>query len=96
MYHHFVDWHFRAVTRRARLLRRQGNGPSRLYVDIEGYPKNAALVLIKNTLKRWLRQNPGFCILIVVPALERVIYKQPGITFVVSMQYGFGTPGVAA
>ncbi len=72
MYHHFVDWPFLAVTRRARLLGRQGKGPERPYVDIEGYTKNAALVLIKNILKRWLRENPGFCIVIGGPgALAR-------------------------
>ncbi len=67
MYHRFVGWPFRAVNRRARLLRRQGKGPARPYVDIEVYSKNAALVLIKNTLKRWLLENPGFCILIGCP-----------------------------
>ncbi len=40
----------------------------RPFVDIEGYPQNTALVLIKNTLNRWLQENPGFCILIGGPA----------------------------
>ncbi len=39
-------------------------GPARPYVNIEGYPKRAALLLIKYTTKRWLDDNPGFCILI--------------------------------
>ncbi len=52
MHHHFVDWPYRAVTRAARLLRRNGKGPARTYASIEGYPKHVALVLIKNTLKR--------------------------------------------
>ena len=41
--------------------------PERLYVNIEGYPKHAALFLIKETLKSWLLENLGFCILISDP-----------------------------
>ncbi len=67
MHDHIIDWPYRAVTRAARLLRRQEKGPSRPFANIEGYPRNAALVLIKNTLKRWLLQNPGFGILIRGP-----------------------------
>ncbi len=39
MDHHFVDWPYRAVPRRARLLHRNGKGPARPYVNTEGYPK---------------------------------------------------------
>ncbi len=67
MHHHFIDWPYRAVTRAARLLRRQGKGFSRPFVYVEGYLRNAALVLIKNTLKRWLLENPGFGILLGGP-----------------------------
>ncbi len=67
MHHHFVDWPYRAVTRAARILRRQGNGPARPYLNTEGYPKDVALVSTKNTLRRWLKENPGFCILIGHP-----------------------------
>ncbi len=67
MRHHFVDWPYRAVTRIARLLRRQGRGLARPYVNIESYPKQAALFLIKETLKSWLLGNPGFYILIGGP-----------------------------
>ncbi len=34
---------------------------------MEGYPKHAALLLIKDTLKCWLNDNQGFCILIGGP-----------------------------
>ncbi len=64
---HFIDWPYCAVTRAARLLRRQRRGISRPLVNIEGYPRHAALVLIKNTLKRWLLENPEFGILIGGP-----------------------------
>ena len=67
MNRYFLEWPFHAVNRLARLLRRQGKGIPRSYSDTERYPKNAALVLIKNTLKRWFRENPGFCILIGGP-----------------------------
>ncbi len=50
IYHHFVDWPYRPVSRAALLLRRQGKGPVRPFVNVKGYPKGAALVLIKNTL----------------------------------------------
>ncbi len=55
------------MNRLAHLLRRQGKGTPRSYSDTKRYPKDAALVLIKNTLKRWLRGNPGFCILMGGP-----------------------------
>ncbi len=64
MRHYCLDWPYRAVSRAARLLHRQGKGPARPYVNIQGYPKSVALVLIKNKLKRWLDDNPGFGILI--------------------------------
>ena len=64
MHHHFVDWPNRAVSRKARLLRRQGKGPTRPYVNIEGYPRHVALLLIKDALKCWLEENRGFCALI--------------------------------
>lgn len=67
MDYHFVSWAYRAVSRGARLLRRKGKGPARPFVNLEGYPKHAALILIKNTLKRWMDENPGFCILIGGP-----------------------------
>ena len=57
MHHHFVDWPYRAVNQVAHLLRRNGKGPARPYVNMEGYTKHVALVLIKNTLKRWLDDN---------------------------------------
>ena len=52
MPHRFVDWPYRAITRAARLLHRNGKGTARPYVNTERYPKHVALVLIKNTLKR--------------------------------------------
>ena len=58
MHHHFVDWPYRAVNQVVHLLRRNGKGPARPYVNIEGYTKHVAIVLIKNTLKRWLDDNP--------------------------------------
>ncbi len=64
MHHYCIDWPYCAVSRAARLLRRQGKGPARPYVNIEGYPKSVAVVLMKNTLKRWLDNNPGLGILI--------------------------------
>ncbi len=67
MQHHFIDWPYRAVTRNARLLCREGKGPPRPYFNIEGYTKHAALFVIKETLKSWLLENPGFCILIGNP-----------------------------
>ena len=67
MHHHFIDWPYRAVTRAARLLRRQEKGPSWPFANIKGYLRNSALVLIKNTLKRWLLENLGFGILIGGP-----------------------------
>ena len=67
MHHRFVYWPCGAVTRNERLLRREGKGPVGPYVDKEGYPKHAALVLIKNTLKQWLEGNIGFCISIGGP-----------------------------
>ncbi len=51
MRHHFIDWPYRAITRNARLLLRQGKGPTRPYANIEGYPKHAARFLIKEMLK---------------------------------------------
>ncbi len=36
MHHHFIDWTYRAVTRSARLLRRNGKGPARPYINMEG------------------------------------------------------------
>ncbi len=63
MHHYFVDWPYRAVSRRARILHRKGKGPARPYLNTEGYPQHVALVPIKDTPKRWLRENPGFCIL---------------------------------
>ena len=67
MHHCYVDLPYRAVSRAARLLHRQGKGPTRPYVSIEGYFKSADLVLIENTLKRWLDDNPGFGMLIGGP-----------------------------
>ena len=67
MHYHFVDWPYRAVIRAARLQRCRRKIPARPFVDIEGYPLNTALVLTKNTLKRCLQENPGFCILIGGP-----------------------------
>ena len=67
MHHNFIDWPYRTVTRAARLLRCQGKGPSRPFVNVKGYPKNAALILMKNTLERWLLENPGFGLLICGP-----------------------------
>ena len=64
MYYRWVSWTFRAVTRSARLLRRRGKGPSRPCICIDGYAKNAALLIIENKLKHWLLENPCFCILI--------------------------------
>ncbi len=55
------------MSKAARLLRRQEKGPAWPYVNMEGYPKSVALVLFKNTLKRWLDDNPGFGILIGGP-----------------------------
>ena len=52
MHHDLMDWPFRAVTRTARLLRRQGKGQARPYVDIEGYSEDVALILTKQTLKK--------------------------------------------
>ncbi len=60
MHHYCVDWPYRAVSRAARLLRRQSRRPVRPYVNIEGYPKSVALVIVKNMLKLWLDGNPGF------------------------------------
>ncbi len=67
MHHHFVNRPYRPVSRKAGLLHRKAKDPARPYVNTEGYPKNIALVLIKYKLKRWLRENPGFCILIGGP-----------------------------
>ena len=67
MHHHFVDWPYRVVTRAARLLRRNGKVPARPYANIEGYKKHVAPVLIKNMLKRWLDDNPGFGVIIRGP-----------------------------
>ncbi len=67
MLYSFVDWPYRAVTRRARILQREGKGPARPFVNTEAYPNRNALILIKNTLKRWLENNPGFCVLIGGP-----------------------------
>ena len=49
--HYSIDWPYRAVYRKARLLRRQSKGSARPYVNIEGYPKHAALPLVKDTFK---------------------------------------------
>ncbi len=63
LYHYFVDWPYRAVTRQAHLLWRQSKSSVRPNANIQGYSKYAALILIKDTLKRRLYDNPGLCIL---------------------------------
>ena len=55
------------MSRVARLFYRQGKGPARPYVNIESCSMSLALVLIKNTLKRWVDDNTGFGILIGGP-----------------------------
>ena len=67
IHHHCVDGPYRTVTRDSRLLRRNGKGPAQPYVNVEGYPKHVALGLIKNTLKRWLADDPGFGVIIGGP-----------------------------
>ncbi len=67
MHHSLVDWPYRAVTRRARILQREGKGPARPFVSTEGYPPQTALISIKNTLKRWIGDKPRFCVLIRGP-----------------------------
>ncbi len=67
MQYPFVDWPYRAITRRARILQREGKCPARPFVNTEGYPNRTDLILIKNTLKRWLENNPVFCVLIGDP-----------------------------
>ena len=67
MQNSFDDWPYRAVFRRARFFQRAEKGPARPFVNTEGYPNRTALILIKNTLKRWLESNPGFCVLIGGP-----------------------------
>ena len=52
------DCLYRAVSRKARILRREGKGLARPFVNIEGYTNRTALVLIKITLKSWLGDNP--------------------------------------
>ncbi len=64
MQYSFFDWPYRSVTRRARILQGEGKVPARPFVNTEGYPNRTALILIKNTLKRWLENNTGFCVLI--------------------------------
>ncbi len=44
-------------------------------MNIEGYPKAVAIVLIKHTLKCWLYENPGFYVLIGGPG-ARAPYVQ--------------------
>ncbi len=41
----FVDWPYRAVSRKSRILRHEGKGPARPFVNIEGYSNRTALVL---------------------------------------------------
>ncbi len=67
MHHHFEDWPYSAATKSARLLQLQGRCPAGSHVNTEDYPKNAALILIKNALKRWLQENTEFCVLIGGP-----------------------------
>ncbi len=63
MQYSFVDWPYRAVTGRARILQREGKGPARPFGNTEGYPNRTTSILIKNTLKRWFENNLGFCVL---------------------------------
>ncbi len=63
----FVDWPYRAVGRKNRILTLEGKGLARPFVNIEGYSNRTALVLIKNTLKPWLEDNRGFRIFIGGP-----------------------------
>ncbi len=79
IYHHFVDWSYRHLIRAALLLLRKAWGPARPFMNIEGYPREVAIVLIKNTLKSWLNENSGFCILIGgpvarAPSLQTIKY----------------------
>ncbi len=65
----FVDWPYCTVTRRARILQREGKGPARLFVDTEGYPNQTASISINKTLKQWLKSNLGFCVFIQLQRL---------------------------
>ncbi len=65
-----MDWPYRAVSRKARILRRKGKGPARPSANVEGCLNRTALVLIKNKIKRWIEDNSGFCILIGCPGAQ--------------------------
>ncbi len=58
-------------------------------MNIEGYPKSVALVLIKNTLKRWLDDNPGFGILIDGPVARAPYTRTTKYLSVVWGGFGF-------
>ncbi len=64
----------------ARLLHRKGKGPARPYMNTEVYPKHIALVLIIDMLKRWLRENPEFCMLISGPGARHLTFMSQSTT----------------
>ena len=63
----YVSWPFRPVSRLARLKRRNREPPVRLTINIEGYPYEIAVQLIKQRIHGWLSENRGFCLIIGGP-----------------------------
>ena len=83
----YISWPFRPVSRLARLERRNREPPARLTINIEGYPREVAVQLIKQRIHDWLSQNRGFCLIIggpgaraADPALSIFMVRYFGIT----------------
>ena len=53
----YVSWPFRPVSSSARLKRRNREPPVRLTINIEGYPREIAVQLIKQRIYDWLNEN---------------------------------------
>ena len=58
------SWPYKPVTSRARLERRKGNGPLRLFVDLEGYDRVVTFRVIQEKLREWIFKHKGYCIII--------------------------------
>ena len=63
----YISWPFRPVSRLARLKRRNREPPVRLTINIEDYPREIAVQLIKQRIYDWLNENRGFCLIIGSP-----------------------------
>ena len=57
----YVSWPLQSISRLGRLKRRNREPPKRLAINIQGYPREIAVKLIKQRIHDWLSENRRFC-----------------------------------